>query len=222
MPTVTSTTAAAPATLTPMPSRTAWVLDQIRRGILSGHFVAGQPLAEVELAALYGVSKTPVREALKTLAGQGLVRLGDFKGATVAVVDQAMVEDVFGVRALLEPAAAAATVRAGADMSAAGALLQRAAAATTDAERSDLNREFHRVLYAGCGNELLVDILDGLRERTALISVTLWKSEPTWDTEAHEHVALWEAAVAGDVDEVERLTLAHIAQFAARCVAQFD
>lgn len=223
MTTVTTSSSAGSATrVEPMPSRTAWVLDQIRRGILSGQFVAGQPMAEVELALLYGISKTPVREALKTLAGQGLVRLGDFKGATVTVVDKAMVKDVFGVRALLEPPAVAATVLSGADISDAEALLRQAASTTSDAERSDLNRGFHRVLYSGCGNELLVDILDGLRQRTALISVTLWQSEPSWDTEAHEHVQLWEAASARDAAEVERLTRAHIEHFAARCAAQFD
>ncbi len=212
--------ASAPRWATPMPSRTGWVLEQVRLGILSGEFVAGQPLVEAELAARYGVSKTPVREALKTLAGQGLVRLGDFKGATVNAVDRAMVHDVFGVRVLLEPAAVAAAVRSGTDLSEARDLLDRADGAQTDAERSVLNREFHRTLYAGCGNRLMVEILDGLRERTALISVALWKSERSWDTEAHEHVALWEAARTGDADEAERLTREHIEQFAARCAAR--
>lgn len=207
---------------TPMPSRTGWVLEEIRRGILSGDFVAGQPLVETELAALYGVSKTPVREALKTLAGRGLVHLGDFKGATVAVVDREMVAGVFGVRALLEPAAVAMSVRSGADLSDAGTMLQRASQAETNAERSDWNREFHRRLYAGCGNPLLIEILDGLRERTALISVTLWTSEQSWDLEADEHAELWRAASAGDADVVERLAREHIEAFAGRFAARFD
>ncbi len=205
-----------------MPSRTAWVAGEIRRGILSGHFAAGSPLAEVELATLYGVSKTPVREALKTLAGQGLVSFSEFKGAAVTVVDRALVKDVFEVRMLLEPTAVAATVRARADVTEAGELLRRAAEATTHEERSDLNRAFHRTLYAGCGNIQLIDILDGLRERTALISVTLWQSDPSWATEATEHAALWEAATAGDATKVERLTREHIEQFATRCIARFE
>lgn len=204
----------------PNPSRTAWVLAQIRRGILGGEFVAGQPLVEADLAALYGVSKTPVREALKTLAGRGLVRQGEFKGAMVASVDAAMVADVFGVRLLLEPAAVAASVRSGADLSAAKVLLDQAAATQDPADRSDLNREFHRLLYSGGGNRLLVELLDGLRERTALISVTLWKTEASWDTEADEHLALWEAANRGDAEAAERLTYEHIEQFAARCRAR--
>src|SRR5690625_4820582 len=64
----------------PMPSRTVWVLEEIRRMILSGELPAGRALTEADLAQNFGVSKTPVREALKTLAGQGLVHLGDFKG----------------------------------------------------------------------------------------------------------------------------------------------
>jgi len=205
-----------------MPSRTVWVLEEIRRMILSGELPAGRALTEADLAQNFGVSKTPVREALKTLAGQGLVHLGDFKGATVKVVDKEMVANVFGVRKLLEPAAVAATVARGVDLTPARVLLDQAQAADSAHERSDLNRAFHRVLYANCGNHLLVEILDDLRERTSLITVTLWKSEASWDTEADEHIALLEAAEAGEIERAQAITHDHIATFAARCAAHFS
>lgn|SRR5690625_4924347 len=206
----------------PMPSRTVWVLEEIRRMILSGELPAGYALVETDLAQNFGVSKTPVREALKILAGRGLVQLGDFKGATVKIVDKEMVANVFGVRLLLEPAAVAATVEAGIDLTPARDLLERARTASSDPKRSDLNREFHRILYASCGNDLLVEILDDLRERTSLITVTLWKSEASWDTEAHEHVALLKAAEAGDSQRAETITRDHIATFASRCAEHFS
>lgn len=204
----------------PLPSRTAWVTESIRRGILAGEFTTGQPLVEAELATIFGVSKTPVRESLKTLAGLGLVDVGEFKGATVAVVDRAMANDVFGVRLLLEPAAVAESVRSGADLSGAKELLDRALRSKDHAERSDLNREFHRVMYSAGSNALLIEMLDGLRERTALITVTLWQSEASWDSEADEHVALWQAASEGNAEEAERITRTHIEQFAERCRAR--
>ncbi|WP_258028994.1 GntR family transcriptional regulator, partial [Streptomyces fradiae] len=58
-----------------------------------------------ELAARFGVSKTPVREALKTLAGTGLVVMSQYKGVTVRTVDAAMAREVYDVRLLLEPEA---------------------------------------------------------------------------------------------------------------------
>ncbi len=66
-----------------------------------------------ELAAQFGVSKTPVREALKTLAGTGLVVMSQYKGVTVRMVDADMAREVYDVRLLLEPEALRRTVRRG-------------------------------------------------------------------------------------------------------------
>src|SRR5579863_4536912 len=65
------------------PSRTEAVLEAIKHSILTGELRPGQPLVETELAERLGVSKTPVREALKTLAGSGLVVMLPYKGTTV-------------------------------------------------------------------------------------------------------------------------------------------
>ena len=66
-----------------LPSRTVAVLEAIRHAILAGELRPGQPLVETDLAEVLGVSKTPVREALKTLAGAGLVTMNPYKGAAV-------------------------------------------------------------------------------------------------------------------------------------------
>ncbi|MEU1026150.1 GntR family transcriptional regulator, partial [Streptomyces sp. NPDC005904] len=103
----------------PIPSRTQFVLDSIKHRILTGELRPGQPLIETELARAYGVSKTPVREALKTLAGTGLVEMSQYKGATVRTVDAAMAREVYDVRLLLEPEALRRTVLRGAPLEAA-------------------------------------------------------------------------------------------------------
>src|ERR1700704_2888239 len=69
-------------------SRTELVLEEIRRAILTRRLLPGQPLVEMELASQLGVSKTPVREALKILSGSGLVTFSPYKGASVRVVDR--------------------------------------------------------------------------------------------------------------------------------------
>src|SRR5690348_16148396 len=83
---------------TPIPSRTQFVLDAIKHRILTGQLTPGQALVETDLAAQFGVSKTPVREALKTLAGTGLVVMSRYKGVTVRMVDADMAREVYDVR----------------------------------------------------------------------------------------------------------------------------
>ena len=113
----TSATSAAPAFLTgaagALPSRTVAVLEAIKHAILTGELRPGQALVETDLAEVLGVSKTPVREALKTLAGAGLVTMNPYKGAAVRVVDDEQARHVYDARLLLEPEALARAVTRG-------------------------------------------------------------------------------------------------------------
>ncbi|MGW6508068.1 GntR family transcriptional regulator, partial [Streptomyces niveus] len=127
----------------PIPSRTQFVLEAIKHGILTGGLSPGQALVETELAARFGVSKTPVREALKTLAGTGLVVMSQFKGVTVRTVDAAMAHEVYDVRLLLEPEALRRSLARHASLDAARDALLRADEAVDQAERSLANRAFH-------------------------------------------------------------------------------
>jgi DNA-binding GntR family transcriptional regulator len=228
-----------------IPLRTAAVLDAIKRAILAGELRPGQSLVEAELAQRLGVSKTPVREALKTLAGAGLVTMSPYRGATVRAIDADTARAIYDMRLLLEPEAVRRAVLRAADhadamdptspahpahpahragpapggpagLAAARAALDRADAAPDEAERSLANREFHRALYLECGNPLLVGVLDDLRDQTALLSAAAWQQEPSWRQEAGEHRAILAAAAAGDADCAARLVAAHIGSFAAR------
>ncbi|MET9954899.1 GntR family transcriptional regulator [Streptomyces sp. NPDC006339] len=200
----------------PIPSRTQYVLEAIKHDILTGGLSPGQALVETELAARFGVSKTPVREALKTLAGSGLVVLNQYKGVTVRMVDTDMAREVYDVRLLLEPEAVRRTVAAGAPLDAAREALHRAAVAADTAERSLANREFHRALYLPCGNPLLGRMLDEVRDQAALVSTVAWAAIPSWEREAAEHEEILRLAAAGDVEGAGRAVHDHIASFVAR------
>ncbi|GAB2894100.1 GntR family transcriptional regulator [Streptomyces deserti] len=201
---------------TPIPSRTQFVLEEIKRRILTGQLTPGQALVETELAAQFGVSKTPVREALKTLAGTGLVVMSQYKGVTVRMVDADMAREVYDVRLLLEPEALKRAVWRGASLDAARSALTRADAATDTAERSLANREFHRALYLPCGNPLLGRMLDELRDQAALVSAVAWAANPSWEREASEHREILRLALEGDADGAGRALHAHIASFVQR------
>ena len=211
-----------------LPSRTVAVLEAIKHAILTGELRPGQALVETDLAEVLGVSKTPVREALKTLAGAGLVTMNPYKGAAVRVVDDEQARHVYDARLLLEPEALARAVRlrgageAGGNWQHAHQALHRTDHAPDQAERSLANRDFHRELYAGCGNPLLIKMLDDLRDQTALVSANAWRHEPdhaqtpSWEHEAAEHRAVLQAAEDGDAERAAALLRGHIASFVAR------
>jgi DNA-binding GntR family transcriptional regulator len=204
-----------------VPSRTEAVLDAVKHAILTGRLTPGQPLIETELAAQLGVSKTPVREALKTLAGAGLVTMSPYKGASVRMVDDALAHSVYDIRVLLEPEAVRRTAARGAadaasNWEAAEVALNASDRAMDRADRQQANREFHRALYVGCGNDLMVGILDGLRDQTALVSTAVWTRNATWEHEAAEHRAILEAAKTGRPEVAATLLETHIRAFVER------
>ena len=85
------------------------------------------------------------------------------------------------------------------------------------------NRDFHHELYAGCGNPLLVRMLDDLRDQTALVSAAAWRQNPTllplvpsWEHEVAEHRSILNAARDDDCDRAAYLLTAHITSFVQR------
>jgi DNA-binding GntR family transcriptional regulator len=205
------------------------VLEAIKHAILVGELKPGRPLVETDLATVLGVSKTPVREALKTLAGAGLVTMHPYRGAVVRTLDGEQARHIYDLRILLEPEAlkravsAARTVSKDYDWQPAYDALDRADASKDQADRSLANRDFHHELYAGCGNPLLVRMLDDLRDQTALVSTAAWQHDPTvpplvpsWEHEAAEHRSVLNAARDGDAQRAAALLTAHITSFVQR------
>jgi DNA-binding GntR family transcriptional regulator len=197
-------------------SRTSHVLEVVKSAILNGQLAPGDALVESDLASRLGVSKTPVREALKTLEGTGLVVIRPYTGATVRVFTDDDAVAVYDMRLLLEPEAVRRTVAAGFDASGAEQALARAEAAASGSERSLANRDFHRSLYRDCGNPLLVQTLDGLRDQIALISAGSWTRSASWREEAAEHARILEVARSGDAEGAARLVREHVADFVRR------
>ncbi|NIL77293.1 GntR family transcriptional regulator [Rhodococcus sp. B10] len=207
-------------------SRIDWVHAQIREGILSREFAPGQALVEAELAQEFGVSKTPVREALKLLSSSGLVVFEPYKGATVRVPTRELAEQVIGVRSVLEPAAVELAVhRQNGQFEEAERLLVEAASLDGDnarAKLSVLNRRFHSELYRYCGNSLMVETLDGLRDRMALVSIQGWDASDSWAAEWDEHRNILQAAQDGNAGLAAELIKKHIESFGLRFDTMFD
>lgn len=207
------TTASMP---TPLPSRTEYALAYIKGAILGGRLSQGQALVETEIASELGISKTPVREALKTLERSGLVIVRPYLGTRVRELNRDDAIAIYETRLLLEPEAVRSSVGRGVDVARAREALAEAEAAADAPARSLANRAFHASLWANCGNHVMVDILEGLRDQTALVTVATWNRDPRWRDEAGQHLEILDAAQRGDAETASRITYIHIKNFLDR------
>lgn len=143
----------------------AAILDELRRCVLDGGVPPGTPIPLDEVAAVFGVSRIPVREALKTLIGEGLVAHRPHAGYTVATLTGAELNEMYVIREVLETAALTASVcAAGPDDDAAATAAHEALDAATAA--GDLrayhreSRRFHLALVRPCAMHRLLAMLE--------------------------------------------------------------
>ncbi|MFD4652606.1 GntR family transcriptional regulator [Streptomyces sp. NPDC058441] len=202
------------------PSRTEAVSESVKHAILTGALRPGQALLEADLAEQLGVSKTAVCEALKALAGSGLVAASPCKGAAVWEVNRTLARCVNDMRMLLEAVAAVWAVARERRWDEALRALNRSDQAAAAAERAPADRDFHQALYGGCGNPLLVKTLDELRDRTELVSSVARSRQRSWKQEAREHRAILTATENGEAELVCGLMHSHIGTFVARNFAE--
>jgi DNA-binding GntR family transcriptional regulator len=188
--------------------------DQIRALILSGGMAPGTRLSQLDLADRLGISRTPVREALRRLAGEGLVDALPQRGFRVADLGLEAVMRRLEVRLLLEPGVARlAAERARSDDISA---LQDAIARENDATGSeaihDASRLFHLGLARATQNEDIVSTLDSLWiVEVGRRLLARRAGEPDWKRgDVREHEAILAAVQARDAERAERLVRAHI------------
>ena len=190
------------------------VYKELRSRILRGEVTSGQRLAQGELAELLGVSRTPVREALRRLTGEGLVEFRTNYGFSVAETQVSGMLHRMEVRAMLEPgiAALAATRRSQADLEAMHAAIEEERTATSAEAAHDASRRFHLALAQATGNPELVRTIDGLW----IVEVGRWalarrRESRKWQkADVAEHTAVVAAVAAGRYGEARRLMAQHL------------
>jgi DNA-binding GntR family transcriptional regulator len=187
------------------------VLVALREAITSGRLPADARIKQEQIAAELGVSRTPVREALHLLEQEGLVRLVPRRGALVQGFTAADVRELYELRELLEPAAAAlATARA---TEADRETVQRLAALTERRRGGfEANRDFHRALCAPCGNGLVMRTLDSVWTHRAASGLFAYQMRPAGAVErmAAEHADIAQAFAAGDAARLRALVHDHV------------
>ncbi|EID53048.1 GntR family transcriptional regulator [Saccharomonospora xinjiangensis] len=191
------------------------VIEQLRAAIISGEMEEGVVYSAPALGKAFGVSPTPVREAMVELAQDGLVETVKNKGFRVRSVSDKELDDLAEVRLLLEPPSVVAVV--GRVPSEGFAELRELAQRIVDAaEASDLagylmaDREFHAGLLGYTGNDQLVALATSLRMRTRMYGLQSLIRQGLLAESAREHHELLNHMEAGDAEAVLGLMRRHI------------
>ncbi|MBM6399984.1 GntR family transcriptional regulator [Phycicoccus sonneratiae] len=189
------------------------VLAELRRRIVDGDYPPGERLTEERLAEDFGVSRNPVREALRVVEADGLVSLTPRRGAVVAAPDASTLADLFAVRASLETVAARlAAERAGADdVADLRRLLDRAREATDADDLStvaELNSALHMRVIDITGNRWMRSISQSLYLHVHWVFKrgAAQRAPHSWE----EHIRLVDAIAAGDPDAAEAVAREHV------------
>lgn len=190
------------------------VADELRARILRGQLTQGSRVIEDRVAEELGVSRNPVREAIRLLESEGLVEVTPRKGVVVAIISREEADDLTEVRAALEVTAVrrAATRGITPEIDAELEAVLREGESVTEAgayERlADLNSRFHDLVARSSGNMRLVDVLRDLQNRLQLLfsAGVSRRSGRAWE----EHRRILEAIRARDADWAEAEMRAHI------------
>ncbi|WPP00028.1 GntR family transcriptional regulator [Pseudomonas sp. HR96] len=150
--------------------------ERLRNAILDGRLPCGMALRQQELATLFGVSRMPVREALRQLEAQGLLNVVHHKGAVVAPLITGDAAETYSLRILLESEALRLSIPRlqEEDFTASRAIIEQLEAETDFKEMGRLNRLFHMSLYAKAPNRRLLRLVEsGLSEEERFLRFNL-------------------------------------------------
>lgn len=189
------------------------VYNELRQYILDGQLRSGERLREVRLASLLGVSRTPVREAIKRLESEGFVSYAANRGAIVAELTPDQAIELYAVREILEGAAArfAAQHATEPEIQFIENLLEAERKLGDDPEeRSKLNRQFHGTIYRMAHNRYLLDILTKSRDYMVLLHRTTYYASGRGESAYREHCAIVEAIKNRDAAAAEQAARLHI------------
>lgn len=189
------------------------IYDALRAEVRTGVLAPKTPVREVALASRFGVSRTPVREALRRLEHDRIL-IGSHRGLVVRGIDADEVIQTYTVRILLEgqAAAEAAQSRTQADLLRLGFLVQRDRALLDpdDDQRATTNDEFHHAVWAATHNTVLQDLLGRLTIHLVRVPHSTLSAEGRWAQALDEHAGLVAALEARDAEAARTVATRHM------------
>lgn len=199
------------------------VLEELRSRILSGSIAPGSPLRQEALAEELGVSRIPVREAIRLLSSEGLVDVQPHKGAFVSMLSKDEVQEFFDLRQRLEPWLLHEAVPALTESA-----LERARriVATMDTAVAEdwgaLNWQLHETLYTAANRPAALAIVRGLHEKSERYFRFQVVNAPIRDQAHQEHLQLIELCQHRQAGKAQLMLEQHIAQAAEQILAIVD
>jgi DNA-binding GntR family transcriptional regulator len=191
------------------------VVARLRDLIVEGELPAGSRVAERDLCERFGISRTPLREALKVLASEGLVELLPNRGARVRALTERDVENMFQVMGALEALSGALACQrmTDAELAEITALHYQMLAHYARRQLPDyfrLNQAIHEAIMDAARNPVLKVTYHSLSGRIRRARYMANMSEERWAAAVAEHEALLKALVARDADATARILTAHL------------
>lgn len=186
----------------------------ILEAIDTGLYAPGAPLVESELADRFGVSRTPVREALQRLETQGLLKR-DGRSLIVAQLDHSQLSELYVVRGALEGLAARLAARHATpeELAVLRDMLTADRALVADpVAMSRANRRFHKQIHLASHNRFLIRQLELVHQSMALLASTSLAVEGRSEDTLHEHEAIVEAIERGDEEAADKALRDHISE----------
>lgn len=191
------------------------VVDTLREMIVTGTLQPGDRIVEKDLSEQLGVSRTPIREAIKILTLDGLVESQAHRGAVVKPLESEDIENLFDVIAVLEALAAelAAKLLSPRDLKKLETLHARMRKAFDSGNRDryfQLNSDIHDFLVAHCGNAILFETRDRLMLRARRGRYLAISSNERWAEAMQQHDDLMDALRGGDSETASKVWRAHL------------
>ena len=197
---------------TPISVTNQSISDALRADILCGRLQGGQPLRQDEIAARFGVSKIPVREALVQLKAEGLVDLHPNRGAFVSELSAAEADEIYVMRIALEKEVLARAIPhlTVSHFKRAGELLAAIDREENIARWGELNWEFHAMLYAPAGLPRVMETLRALHTNIARYLVLYLAGMEYQKKSQREHRSLLKACRAGEIEKAQVILEEHL------------
>jgi DNA-binding GntR family transcriptional regulator len=196
-------------------TRTERLAGEIADAIVAGEWAPGERLDEQAMAERYGVSRTPVREALRQLGASGLIELRPRRGAVVALVTPEELDELFVAMAEIEATCArlAALGMSPVDRRRLESLhdaMGKPATADDAAAYAEANTAFHGAIYAGARNAVLADVALGLRRRLLPYRRAQFRAPGRLTLSHGEHATIVDAIRNGDAARAHAAMLHHV------------
>lgn len=190
------------------------IFKEIEDAILSGLFKPRERLVEMDLISKYGVSRTVIREALKSLEAKGLVRATPYRGVVVADLTVEEIEEIYFLRIELEKIAARLVLNHITEKE-----IQNLKKFLREVERHlrektprmiEADSEFHRMISRACGNSYLSEMIDFLRTKAHIVRFNAWSLPHRIEQSIIEHREMIKAIESRNLSQFEKLIVKHL------------